>query len=280
MTKVELIEEKNSFPNAWAQAIREVMKNGTEITFGGKIKDKEPPQYEKKKAKELDVTIVLEKQALKEAIQGTLHPQFPTKELHKAAYIKEWERGYDYIKQGFLYNYENRCEKYIGHKKSVEYLKHKNFNEDQVPGIEVESMQPMIIDQWKLAKEDLLQQIKTGIQSNRNEITIGDPSIDRFEIPDSPPCLRSIWIRWDGKKGIEVKTEWRSRDLFTAWMVNIAGLMSAIHREIIYPISHELNDCYEIIQYVDRSKSLHIYEYDWDSANLVKPLPINPQLMR
>jgi hypothetical protein len=61
------------------------MKNGTEITFGGKIKDKGPPQYEKKKTKELDLIIVLEEQALKEVINGVLHPQFPTKKFHKAA---------------------------------------------------------------------------------------------------------------------------------------------------------------------------------------------------
>jgi hypothetical protein len=37
-------EERNSFPNAWARVVSEIMKNGQEITFGGKIKDKE--QYE------------------------------------------------------------------------------------------------------------------------------------------------------------------------------------------------------------------------------------------
>jgi len=204
MTKVEIIEEKNSFPNSWALAIREVMKNGTEITFGGKIKDKEPPQYEKKKAKELDLTIVLEHNALKEAINGVLHPQFPTKELHKAAYIKEWDRGYDYKKQGFLYNYENRCEAYLGHNE-INYIYGKGEHNEYLY-----QRVPFLIDQWKLAKEDLLQQVRTGIQSNRNEIVIGNPSIDRFEIPDSPPCLRSIWLRWDGKKGIEVKTEWQN----------------------------------------------------------------------
>ncbi len=273
MTRVEIIYEHNSFSNAWARAVHEVMKNGTEIIFGGKIKDKEPPQYEEKKAKELDLIIVLEKQALKEAINGILHPQFPTKELHKAAYIKEWNRGYDYKKQGFLYNYENRCEAYLGHK--IDY----NTFED-MGWHDKETFNKRIIDQWKLAKEDLLQQIRTRIQSNRNEIVIGNPSIDRFEIPDSPPCLRSIWIRWNGKKGIEIKTEWRSRDLFTAWMPNVCGLMDAIQREIVNPVSKELNEPYNIVQYVDRSKSLHIYEYDWDSANNIKLLPINPQYMR
>ena len=57
---------------------------------------------------------------------------------------------------------------------------------------------PEIIDQWELAKEDLAQQISTGISSNRNIIDIGNPSIDRFEIPESPPCLRNIFTRLEG----------------------------------------------------------------------------------
>ncbi len=269
MTRVELLYEKNSFPNVWYRAVHEVMKTGTEITFGGKIKGKE--QYEKKKAKELSMIIVLEGNALKEAINGVLHPQFPTKELHKAEYIKEWDRGYDYKKQGFLYNYENRCEEYIGYQR----VKRQSY-----PSGYHYSYRKCEIDQWKLAKEDLLNQINTGIQSNRNEITIANPSIDRYEIPDSPPCLRSIWLRWDGKTGIEVKTDWRSRDLFAAWPVNVAGLMSAIDREIVKPLSLELNTIYKLVQYEDRSKSLHIYHYDWDDALKVKPVQMNPQMMR
>ncbi len=259
MTLVKVLYERKSFPNAWVELVKDVMENGTEITFGGKIKDKD--QYEKKKAKELNMIVVLEKNALEEAINGMLHPQFPTKELHKIGYVREWDRGYDYIKQGFLYNYENRCEAYEPSWSMAE-LQGKN-----------------IIDQWKLAKEDLINQITTGIQSNRNEITIANPSIDRFEIPDSPPCLRSIWLRWDGKKGIEIDTDWRSRDLFAAWPVNIVGLLAAIKREIIESINKELNDYYRIIQYVDRSKSLHIYEYYWDDALKVEPLTLSPQLM-
>lgn len=246
MIQVELIKEKNSFPNAWARAVAEVMKNGQEITFGGKIKDKD--QYEKKVAKDMDLGIVLEGNALKEAIAGVLHPKFPTKEMHKDAYMKEWERGYDWQKQGFTYCYEDRAEAYRG---------------------------PLCsIDQWALAREDLVQQIATGIQSNRNVIVIGNPSIDRFEIPDSPPCLREIWIRHEGNGKASVKTLWRSRDLFAAWMTNIPGLLSAVMREVIIP-----NNC-EIVQYVDKNHSLHLYREWWEAAALVKPVPVNPQMMR
>ncbi len=257
MIPVELIKERNSFPNAWARAVTEVMKNGQEITFGGKIKDKE--QFEIKVAKDMDLGIVLEGNALKEAIAGVLHPQFPTKEMHRDAYMKEWERGYDWRKQGFTYCYEDRAEVYKGYR-----IYSKNFETGE---------DGMTIDQWALAREDLAQQIATGIQSNRNVIVIGNPSIDRFEIPDSPPCLREIWIRHEGNGKASVKTLWRSRDLFAAWMTNIPGLLSAVMREVIIP-----NNC-EMVQYVDKNHSLHLYREWWDAASLVKPVPVNPQMM-
>ena len=271
MTSVELIKEKNSFPNAWARAVAEVMKNGQEITFGGKIKDKE--QFERKVAKDMDIEIVLEGNALKEAIAGVLHPKFPTKEMHKDAYMKEWERGYDWQKQGFTYCYEDRAENYKGYKTRKLELQHHAFNADQVQPISVNECIPISIDQWALAREDLAQQIATGIQSNRNIIDIGNPSIDRFEIPDSPPCLRDIWIRHEGNGKASVKTLWRSRDLFAAWMTNIPGLLSAVMREVIIP-----NNC-EIVQYVDKNHSLHLYREWWDAAALVRPVPVNPQMM-
>lgn len=253
MTSVELIKERNSFPNAWARAVAEVMKNGQEITFGGKIKDKD--QYEKKSAMDTDIEIVLEGNALKEAIAGVMHPKFPTKENVLREYMKEWTRGYDWRKQGFTYCYEDRAEAYQGFSCCLQ-------NEF------------ITIDQWTLARNDLAQQIATGIQSNRNVIVIGNPSIDRFEIPDSPPCLREIWIRHEGDCRVSVKTLWRSRDLFNAWMTNIPGLLSAVMREVIIP-----NNC-EIVQYVDKNHSIHIYRGDWDDAMGIRPVPVNPQMMR
>jgi len=271
MASVELIKERNSFPNAWARAVAEVMKNGQEITFGGKIKGKE--QYERKTAKDMDLEIVLEGNALKEAIAGVLHPQFPTKGNVLREYLKEWERGYDWRKQGFTYCYEDRAEDYKGYKIRKLELQHHAFNADQVQPISVNEFIPIRIDQWALAREDLAQQISTGIQSNRNIIDIGNPSIDRFDIPDSPPCLRDIWIRHEGNGKVSVKTLWRSRDLFTAWMTNVVGLLSAVMREVIIP-----NNC-EIVQYVDKNHSIHIYRGDWDDAAKIKPVSVNPQMM-
>ncbi len=254
--EVGLIRENSSFANAWARAIAVNTDIGKEITFGGKVKGKD--QYEKKIARDMDMTIVLEKNALQEALIGKLHPQFPTKEKVLAGYLEEWKRGYDWRKQGFTYCYEDRAEAYTGYELA-------NGNE---------YFTEIAIDQWQLAKEDLAKQIETGIQSNRNVIVIGNPGIDRFEIPDSPPCLREIWIRHEGDHKVSVKTVWRSRDLYAAWMTNVIGLLSAVMREVIVP-----NNC-KIVQYVDKCHSLHCYRGDWDDAAKVKLVPVSPQLMR
>jgi thymidylate synthase len=244
----EVIIEKDSFANAWFRGLRHIKMNGREIQFGGVDQNK---KFEKKIALDSDLTISLTENALEEAMNGKIHPQFPTKALVLQGYLKEWERGYDWRKQGFTYCYEDRAEAYKGYRTLTgKYL------------------DPFTIDQWKLAKEDIAGQIATGIQSNRNVIVIGNPSVDRYEIPDSPPCLREIWIRWEGFiDNIPVcsaKWVFRSRDFGTAWMTNVVGLLSAINREVLKP-----NKC-ELIQAVDKSHSTHVYRGDWDLMETVK----------
>jgi len=241
---VGIIHESISFPNAWVRAVNCVMNAEQKITFGGKIPGKD--QEERKIAYDYDFTIVLEGNALREAIVGILHPQFPTKTNVLREYLKEWERGYDWKKQGFTYCYEDRIESYA------------------YPG-------GVCIDQWKLARDDLAEQIESGIQSNRNVIVIGNPFIDRFEIPDSPPCLRELWIRHEGDQKVSVKWKFRSRDLYAAWMTNVIGILSAVMREVIIP-----NGC-QLIQAVDKNDSLHIYKGDWESAKKIKSIPVSPQ---
>lgn len=237
MSYVKVIHESSSFANAWRKALQEVIASGTDIKFGDK---KEP-----KNAREIDCDIVLEGTALKEAIEGKLHPSFPTKELVKEAYLKQWERDFDWEKQGFKYNYNNRC------------CKHPVSKHLFIDG---ESH----IDQWELAREDIWLQKVTGISSNRTLVLVGNVTIDWLEIHNEPPCLICIWIRYEGDNKISVKALFRSRDLYNAWMTNVVGLLRTVIREIAIPTG-----C-EIVQYVDKNFSLHIYSGDLESASKVK----------
>jgi len=71
--------------DAWGQAVNFVMKNGMEIKteYGPMSKD---------------ICSVIE---IREPFtEPMLHPQFPTKELHVKEYVRQWDRDYDWKKQG------------------------------------------------------------------------------------------------------------------------------------------------------------------------------------
>lgn len=213
--------------DAWAQAVNFVMKNGMEIKteYGPLSKD---------------ICSVIE---IREPYaEPMLHPQFPTKELHVKEYLKQWERDYDWKKQGFEYNYMDRLINYPSRGKDVDQLK---------------------------AIKDLLPQ---GVSRRRQAIT-WIPERDLF-VKEDQPCLQRLWVRAIGDGNAEMHCMWRSRDLYAAWNSNMVGLLTMIKREVLEPNNLKL------VKVVDFCNSLHIYEADWESASKVKPLPKSPQMMR
>ncbi len=213
--------------DAWAQAVNFVMKHGMEIKteYGPMSKD---------------ICSVIE---IREPyLEPMLHPQFPTKELHVKEYLKQWERGYDWKKQGFEYNYMDRLINYPSRNKDVDQLK---------------------------AIRELLPQ---GVSRRRQAIT-WIPERDLF-VKEDQPCLQRLWVRPLGEGNAEMHCMWRSRDLYAAWNSNMIGLLTMIKREVLEPNNLKL------IKVVDFCNALHIYEADWDEAAKVKPLPKSPQMMR
>ncbi len=213
--------------DAWAQAVNFVMKHGMEI------KTEYGPMSR-------DICSVIE---IREPYaEPMLHPQFPTKELHVKEYLKQWERDYDWKKQGFEYNYMDRLINYPSRGKDVDQLK---------------------------AIKELLPQ---GVSRRRQAIT-WIPERDLF-VKEDQPCLQRLWVRDIGDGNAEMHCMWRSRDLFAAWNSNMVGLLTMIKREVLEPNNLKL------IKVVDFCNSMHIYEADWEAASKVKPLPKSPQMMR
>lgn len=263
--------------DAYAKLVNECMKNGAlKKRFYGKP------------INTYDIVSLTEiKYPLSEPM---LHPQFPTKELHLAEYEKQWERNYDWRKQGFEYNYMNRLIEYpvigsvIGKLLKLLGYYHK-------------SGQNEFIDQLKVIRENIAKRIEKGgecLVSNRDQAITWIPDRDMF-VSEDQPCLQRIQffvyeypkIEYCGddelggvggsvnvKGKIEFHVEWRSRDLFSAWNSNMIGLIKMLNKEIFEPNNLEL------VRVVDFNNSLHIYQSDWDDASKVKPITINPQLMR
>ncbi len=232
-------------------------------------------------------------------LEPMLHPDFPTKELHLKEYEKQWERGYDWKKQGFEYNYMDRLIKYpipspyLGsyYNQTIEY-KQAFFNNKEY--------KKTFTDQLKVIREKIASRIEKGgecLVSNRDQAITWIPSRDMF-VDEDQPCLQRIQffvyeypkenktyesssdsILYEcyneplkGKS--EFHVTWRSRDLYSAWNSNMIALIKMLNKEIFEPNNLEL------IRVVDFCDSLHIYEADWEQAETVKPAILPPHLMR
>jgi thymidylate synthase len=214
------------------------MKNGMQIV---------PETGSKVTSKDMCSKITLHGNAIGQMLNSDLHKDFPTKGKHCGVYITEYDRKWvaeqNALPEGdnrrFIYNYMDRFINYP-------------YKEDE-----------LIIDQLKQLRENM----KTCGISRRQQIITWQPVKDMFSV--SPPCLQRIWIREleedpeDGQANTEVHFDWRSRDLFGAWMSNYVGLMNMLYKEIFTPLD------LKVVKLVDNCNSLHIYSTDWEAANLV-----------
>lgn len=266
--------------DAWQQLVNRCMKNGAlKKRFYGKPVN----TYDIVSLTEIKYPL----------LEPMLHTDFPTKELHLGEYEKQWERNYDWRKQGFEYNYMNRFISYPvvnihekdkvlsgGYYQNLDYYNKSNGFYD-------------FIDQLKVIRENIAKRIEKGgecLVSNRDQVITWVPDRDLF-VAEDQPCLQRIQffvykypffegsikhpennVYYKGKA--EFHVSWRSRDLYAAWNSNMIALIKMLMKEIFEPNNLEL------VRVVDFNNSLHIYQSDWDDASKVKPITINPQLMR
>ncbi len=240
-------------------------------------------------------------------LEPMLHPNFPTKKLHLAEYVKQWERNYDWRKQGFEYNYMDRLINYpiiwVSQIQESDCEKINNYyhkSNEESASLQYNSVfSYLFIDQLKVIRENIAKRIEKGgecLVSNRDQVITWIPDRDMF-VSEDQPCLQRIQFfiyeypnleyskniintseslkNWDIKRGkVEFHVSWRSRDGFAAWNSNMVGLIIMLNKEIFEPNNLEL------IRVIDFCNSFHIYEGDWESATKVKPAIIPPNLMR
>lgn len=218
------IHEGRNFQEAWQEAVRFCLKNGMLIKA-----------EENSKVMTYDICskITLHGNAIKQILSRELHPKFPTKKLFSREYVKEYTREWVAeqkelpIQLRFVYSYMDR---FIN-----------EFGFDQIVALK--------------------RELSNGI-SRRTQIITWNPKKDLGD--KNPPCLQRIWIRILNDEGdCEIHFDWRSRDLFGAWMTNYIGLFDMLSREIFIPLN--LN----VVKMVCNCNSLHIYESDWKAASEV-----------
>jgi len=230
-----IVTEANGLAEAWGKLIKKVLREGMIL----------PTDYGPQSKDVCSVTTIYYPM-----YSLLLHPQFPTKEKHLVEYIKQFERGYDWKKQGFTYTYVDRITRYP-------------YGEPPMGDKEYDYH----MDQIQYLKVNL-----SHVGSRRAQVITWYPPEDC--IGDEQPCLQRIWMRTLGDGRVEMHCMWRSRDLFAAWNSNYIALLGMIQREILIPMDLEL------VKLVDFCNSLHIYEADWDIAGTVQLIPVSPQEMR
>jgi len=237
-----ILIQEDDFHNAWARAVRYLLRDGRKMTIGD--------ASEPKPVADACVLFELTGDAIRQIEDRELHPQFPFRHIDQYCeeFTREYQRRYmnlDDDVSRFAYTYFDRMSNYPSR------LKYR-----------------VNIDQLSRLQESLRNQIDSGISSNRYQVVTWHVETDIES--DSSPCLQRVWIRYLGNRDVEVHWHFRSRDLFTAWQANIVALVDMLNREVIHP-----NDC-KIVKLVDYSDSLHIYMSDETAAKNVKLVPVSP----
>ena len=242
-----ILIQEDDFHNAWARAVRYLLRDGRKMTIGD--------ASEPKPIRDICATIELTGDAIRQIEDRELHPQFPFR--HVDQYCEEFTSFYMHHNidapenERFDYTYIERLARHA------------------VPS-EFNGMNAHI-NQITIMEFRLREQLESSISSNRSQAITWYPSEDGGVHPPNViramPCLQRLWVRYLGDKGVEVHLTWRSRDLYTAWQVNIVAIIDMLNREVIRP-----NNC-RIVKLVDYADSLHIYESDKDAAKQVKVVP-------
>lgn len=220
----------------WMKLLRYCLKNESEARFG----DEDNP---KKIGAEICSRVVLEKKAIDQLINGVAlgdDPRLPFGRGAIQAYINEYTLQYieeqaklpDGHPQKFSYTYYDRLRRYpVGSK---------------------------TIDQIADLRDNVARQINSGVFSNRHQAITWVPEWDIMST--EPPCLQRIWVSTIDKQSIEMHLDWRSRDLYGAWHVNLIAIVSMLCRDIALP------NGVKIARVVDSCDSLHIYAGDLEKS--------------
>jgi len=101
----------------------------------------------------------------------------------------------------------------------------------------------------------------------RFQMTTWIPSVDPRII--DPPCLQRVHLRLlpagDGAWTLNVNTDWRSRDGYKAWFMNVFALTD-LQRLLAQEISERRGVEVRVGRYCDKSDSLHIYGKDLEGV--------------
>ena len=233
-----IVIEESNFHNAWWRILERISQEGRNTRIGG-LKS---PQSE---IRDACVIVKLKGQAISQLKRHEIHPQFPLKHIVESycreftfAFMREQKELPRHMQ--FDYTYFERLTKYPTSKHPTDQLLQLRYK--------------------------LKEQIETGKFSNRNQLITWDVSHDIDA--ENPPCLQRIQFFYLGEHKFVVLFDWRSRDAYKAWPINLVGLVYMLYEHVLNPLGCEIE------QIIDFSSSLHIYDVDIEEADGVNAVPI------
>lgn len=239
MEMINVVEE-TSFGNAWWKAIRFVLRNEQQLTFG----------TDEKHAWDSTQLIELTGNAITQVLNGQLHPlsTFKAIDSYKREFTYEYLREYERLSEESRFDYL--------------YMDRLANNKTMSEPTTLEEYDWGTTDQVMFMNRSIKEQKQE--QLSRNYTIASTWNIDTDGLPrKSSPCLQIIQLRWNPGDLIDMHLVWRSRDLYNAWQANIIAIADMINREVIIP-----NEC-KLNRITDYSTSLHIYDTDIEQARRV-----------
>ncbi|RJP70566.1 MAG: hypothetical protein C4532_09115 [Candidatus Abyssobacteria bacterium SURF_17] len=128
----------------------------------------------------------------------------------------------------------------------------------------------------------IIKKSTSAFYSRRTQAITWMPTAD--PVTHDPPCLQRVWCRIvedeDGTPVLNMNTDWRSRDLYRAWFMNVYALTD-LQRVIAERISEACGRNVKVGRYCDKSDSLHIYGECFTSAEKGKSgIPLSEEFAR
>lgn len=216
----------------WLRLLKYCVQNKSEASFG----DENNP---KRIGAEICSRVVLEENAVNQLIDGAALGDDLRLPFRRGAIQK-------YIDEYTLEYIEEQAQLPTGHNQKFTYTYYDRFRRYPV-GTEK-------IDQVSILRENIGRQIKSEIFSNRHQMITWIPEIDIMS--SEPPCLQRVWMSRVDTRSVEAHLDWRSRDGYGAWHVNLIAIISMLYRDIALP------NGVRITRVIDSCDSFHVYAGD------------------
>lgn len=234
---------------AWQRALNFVVQSPEKIIFGG--------GKETKHARDSQCTILLDQNAVEDAINNRVHPDDPFCTPNK---LKEYHKEYtpEYPADTFDYTYFRKLREGFDVSGSLENKLRKESGYFTYPSLK-DGVYHNNLDQIAILRYGLHKQIDEQVSSNRNVAILFNPLTDNFS-GKSTPCWNEVLIRWIGGEDVSIHTTFRSHDLWGAWEANMCSIAAFLDKDVV-----KVCGC-RIKYWHESNYSLHIYDSDVDSA--------------